>query len=189
MKKYKGKHLRSTGKPAALIAALVVLICCAVGGTIAFIIAQTHPVTNTFEPASVSAQVTEKFENNVKTDVNAVNTSNIDAYLRIRLVSYRVNEDGEHIGGTAEIPAFTLGEGWFEQDGIYYYSRPVAPNESPATNLAESITLVEYEDADGGRQVIEVMAEAIQATPAGAAAEAWHVSVNPDGTLSKGAAS
>lgn len=34
-----------------------------------------------------------------------------------------------------------------------------------------------YTDADGGKQVIEVMAEAIQAEPARAVGEAWGVTI------------
>ena len=46
----------------------------------------------------------------------------------------------------------------------YYYTLPVAPGGKPATDLISSITLTgSYSDADGGKQVIEVMAEAIQA--------------------------
>ena len=123
----------------------------------------------------------------MKKDVTAKNTSNIDAYLRIKLVSYRVNTDGERIGGTVVIPNFTPGSGWFEQDGFYYYHKPVAPGEIPEVNLIgdSGITLVTYTDADGGKQVIEVIAEAIQAKPTSVVADQWNVTVNDSGTISK----
>ena len=35
-------------------------------------------------------------------------------------------------------------------------------------------------DPDGGKQVIEVMAEAIQSEPVQAVGEAWGVSISPD---------
>ena len=105
----------------------------------------------------------------------------------MKLVTYRVNSDGERIGGTAVIPNFTPGEGWFEKDGFYYYKSPVAPNKTPATNLIgnDGITLVEYTDADGGRQVIDVIAEAIQSVPASVVAENWDVTVDKDGVTIK----
>ena len=56
---------------------------------------------------------------------------------------------------------------------------PVAKNASPATDLIDSINLKDkYDDADGGKQVIEVMAEAIQSEPAEAVGEAWGVTIS-----------
>lgn len=49
----------------------------------------------------------------------------------------------------------------------------------------DGITLVEYTDADGGRQVIEVIAEAIQSVPASVVAENWDVTVDKDGVTIK----
>ena len=84
----------------------------------------------------------------------------------------------QHIGGTAELPAFTLGENWVEKDGYYYYTLPVAPGKTPAANLADKMTLTaSYDDADGGKQALDVMAEAIQSTPEEAVADAWGVKI------------
>lgn len=116
------------------------------------------------------------------------NTSNIDAYIRVKLVTYRVNDKGEKIGGTATIPNFTLGAGWFEKDGFYYYNKTVAQDAKPTTDLIgdSGITLVKYNDADGGRQVVEVIAEAIQSVPTSVVAEKWKVKVDTDGVTIKG---
>ena len=90
--------------------------------------------------------------------------------------------------GSQSIPSFTPGEGWFEKDGFYYYKNPVAPDATPVTDLIgkDGITLVEYNDADGGKQVIEVIAEAIQSVPTDVVKNKWNVTVNADGTISKG---
>ena len=48
-----------------------------------------------------------------------------------------------------------------DDEGYYYYTQPVAPGGQPAADLIGSpgISLEDsYEDADGGKQVIEVMA-------------------------------
>ena len=50
---------------------------------------------------------------------------------------------------------------------------------------SSGIELQSYTDADGGRQVIEVIAEAIQSVPASVVADKWKVTVNADGTISK----
>ena len=160
-----------------LVVSVLALVLAVAGGTLAWLVANSGPVTNTFTPATVSCEVEETFKNNVKSNVNVRNTSNIDAYLRVKLVTYRVNEAGQHIGGTAAIPGFTPGDGWVEHDGFYYYTKPVAPNTVPENPLigTSGITLSEYTVVDGGKQVIEVMAEAIQSQPDNAVRQAWGI--------------
>lgn len=164
-----------------LVVSVLALVLAVAGGTLAWLVANSGPVTNTFTPATVSCEVEETFKNNVKSNVNVKNTSNIDAYLRVKLVTYRVNGADQHIGGTAAIRNFTPGEDWVEHDGFYYYTKPVAPNTVPENPLIGTlgITLSEYTDVDGGKQVIEVMAEAIQSQPETAVGEAWGVKIAP----------
>ena len=183
----KRRSSTASTKMMVLAISIILLLSTAVMGTMMFLVSKTPVVTNTFDPAKVTCEVQEQFDGTVKKDVTAKNTGNIDAYLRIKLVSYRVNTDGERIGGTVVIPNFTPGSGWFEQDGFYYYHKPVAPGEIPDVNLIgdSGITLVTYTDADGGKQVIEVIAEAIQAKPTSVVADQWNVTVNDSGTISK----
>lgn len=183
----KRRSSTASTKMMVLAISIILLLSTAVMGTMMFLVSKTPVVTNTFDPAKVTCEVQEQFDGTVKKDVTAKNTSNIDAYLRIKLVSYRVNTDGERIGGTVVIPNFTPGSGWFEQDGFYYYHKPVAPGEIPEVKLIgdSGITLVTYTDADGGKQVIEVIAEAIQVKPTSVVADQWNVTVNDSGTISK----
>lgn len=167
-----------------LVVSVLALVLAVAGGTLAWLVANSGPVTNTFTPAQVSCEVKENFDGTYKKKVNVKNTSDIDAYLRVKLVTYRVNDAGQHIGGTAEIPTFTLGENWVKHGDFYYYTLPVAPEKTPAANLIDTITLTgSYNDADGGKQVIEVMAEAIQSLPTTTVTSVWPVTVNADGTL------
>ena len=157
---YHGKHLakKSSGrklkrcKTGALILSLLLLVTAAVGGTVAYLLTQTEPVTNTFTPSHVTCKVTESFDGTVKKNVNVTNTGDTDAYIRVKLVTYRVNDKGEHIGGTAEIPSFTPGANWKEFGGYYYYTLPVDSGKQPKVSLISSITLKDtYTDADGGK--------------------------------------
>lgn len=157
------KCKRKSSKAGILILSLILLITTVVGGTLAYLITKTDSIKNTFNPSSVESEITEEFDGTYKRNVNVKNTGDIDAYVRVKLVTYRVKGDNQHIGGTAEIPAFIPGDGWVKNGGYYYYTKPVAPGEKPAANLIDEIALVSYDDADGGKQVIEVMAEAIQA--------------------------
>ena len=161
-----------------IIASIVLTVIAVVSGTIAFLLTNAGPLTNTFTPSSVSTEITEDFDGTYKTNVNAKNTGDIEAYIRIRLVTYRVDDENKRIGGTAQIPEFTPGENWVKYGEYYYYTLPVAPNEKPAANLIYKIALTEYDDADGGKQVVEVLAEAIQSDPAAAVNDAWGVSIS-----------
>ena len=181
---YKPQHQktkRKGGKTGALLLSLLLIAALAVSGTVAYLLTETKPVQNTFTPSNVSCQVTEEVTNNVKKNVNVKNTGNTDAYIRVKLVTYRVNDKGQHIGGVAEIPGFEPGTNWKEFGGYYYYTLPVAAGQSTTTPLIgePGITLTgSYSDADGGKQVIEVMAEAIQSSPANAVGSSWGVTIS-----------
>lgn len=196
--RYEGKHRKAaapargrslrTGRLTTMVIATVLLLALAIGGTLAWLSTKDAPIQNTFLPTKVTCEVTESFDGSsgVKSNVNVKNTGTINAFIRVKLVTYRTNDQGQHIGGTASLPEFTLGENWVSYDGYYYYTLPVAPGESPRTNLADSMTLNgSYTDTDGGKQSIDVMAEAIQSVPEAAVKAAWGAgfSINADGSL------
>ena len=109
------------------------------------------------------------------------NTGNAAAYLRIRLVSYYVYDNGSIAGSvSSQYPMLTLRNGWIAgTDHTYYYPTPVEPGAKTGI-LCDPITLGTVELADGTPvyQVLEVFAEAIQAEPVGAVQEAWNVTVS-----------
>lgn len=178
---YHGRRTRHTNKKKAglFLISLLILVIVVIGGTVAYLVTNTVPVQNSFTPASVACEVTEAFDGNTKSHVNVINTGNTDAYIRVKLVTYRVNQEGQHMGGMAAIPHFDSGENWVYYEGYYYYTLPVEPGGKPAANLINRVQLsASYDDADGGRQVIEVMAEAIQSSPAEAAGSSWGVSIS-----------
>lgn len=150
----KTKKRTTSNRTLVLAIALVLVLGCGVMGTLMFLVDKTSEVKNTFSPSAVACKVNESFDGTVKKNVNVTNTSDINAYIRVKLVTYRVNADKKKIGGTAEIPSFEPGDGWFKKDGFYYYSKPVAPGKRPAVNLIgeNGITLKSsYADSDGGR--------------------------------------
>lgn len=181
------KTLR-TGRVTAIVMATVLLLALAIGGTVAWLSTKDTPITNTFTPSKVACEVQEEFNSTTgeKTDVNVQNTGDIDAFIRVKLVTYRTNDKGQHIGGTAALPDFALGAGWVKHGDYYYYTKPVEPNRTPEANLTNKMTLKgNYDDADGGRQAIDVMAEAIQSVPAAAVQAAWgnDFKIAEDGSL------
>ena len=195
--RYEGKHRKAvapahgkalrTGRLTTMVIATVLLLALAIGGTVAWLSTKDAPITNTFNPSKVACEVTEKFDGStgVKSNVNVKNTGTINAFIRVKLVTYRTNDQGQHIGGTASLPAFTLGANWVKYGDYYYYTLPVAPKEKPEADLISSITLESYTDVDGGHQAIDVMAEAIQSVPEDAVKAAWgaEFSIGADGSL------
>ena len=189
--KYEARHLqrrrkRRSKKTGMLFLSLLLVIGMVVGGTVAWLSTKSAPITNTFLPSHVSCSVTEEFNGTTKSNVNVTNTGDIDAFIRVKLVTYRVNDEEQHIGGIAKIPDFTPGAGWVENGDYYYYTKPVAPGTKPAAALISSIDLIgSYTDADGGKQAIDVMAEAIQSVPEDAVQAAWGegFSIGTDGSL------
>ena len=182
----RGRSLR-TGRLTTMVIATVLLLALAIGGTLAWLSTKDDPIQNKFLPTKVTCEVTEKFNGTTgeKTKVNVKNTGTIDAFIRVKLVTYRTNDQGQHIGGTASLPAFTLGANWVKYGDYYYYTLPVAPKEKPEADLISSITLESYTDVDGGHQAIDVMAEAIQSVPEDAVKAAWgaEFSIGADGSL------
>ena len=188
--KYEGKHRKAKAQPVrrktyhkgrltAMVIATAVLLALAIGGTVAWLSTEDAPITNTFNPSKVACEVTESFNGKVKSSVNVKNTGDTEAYIRVKLVTYRTNDQGQHIGGTATLPSFTPGANWLKYGDYYYYTLPVAAGEKPTNNLTDSMTLTTaYVDADGGHQSIDVMAEAIQSGPAQAVGQAWGVSIS-----------
>lgn len=181
--KHAGKRTskRPTGRLAAMALATVLLLALTIGGTVAWLTSKTNDITNTFTPSKVMCAVSEFFDEDtgVKSNVNVTNVGDTDAFIRVKLVTYRTNAEGKHIGGVAEVPKFTPGDGWVKYGDYYYYTKPVAPNAQPEKALIDNIQLASsYPDADGGYQAMDVMAEAIQSQPAQAVGEAWGVSIS-----------
>lgn len=183
MKLYGGRSHNGKRSLAALIA-LVLIICVAVGGTIAYIVTQTDKVENKFTPADVEIKIHEAFNGADKSSITVQNVQadkNVPCYIRVKLVS-NMQDDKGNVTGSAVINTFKLNDKWFDGgDGCYYYKDVVAVGDSTANLLAngEKITLTTG-------QVVEVLAEGIQATPDTAVTSAWPVTV-VNGQLNKGA--
>ena len=88
-----GKRVMKTKKTVALVA-LLVLLCCTVAGTVAYLVTSTDPVTNTFTPASVTTEVEEEFDGTTKSDVQIKNTGDIDAYIRAAIIINWADKQG-----------------------------------------------------------------------------------------------
>ena len=171
-----------------LIAGAALSIAAAVGLTLAFMFKKAEK-TNLFIPAEVACAVREKLDNkevtgiavgSEKSDIRVENTGNVKEFIRLRLVSYYVDAD-ENIVGTvsSQYPALILKNDWIAgANRTYYYPYPVEPGSLTGI-LCEPFTLgqTQLENGTVVYQVMEVIAEAVQAEPSDAAQEVWGVTV------------
>lgn len=157
-------------RTAVLLIAVLLLITTAVGSTAAFLVTKTEPVVEAFAYAQFSCQVT---------DTLAVqNTGTAQAYIR---ASYAVNWLDREENIVAAVPedySCDLAENpqWGKGgDGYFYYPYPVDPGDEAPSLLTCSVSRPENPEYTLS---VEVVAEAIQSTPAEAAEDAWSVRVS-----------
>ena len=173
MKLYGGRPSRESKKSLTALIALILIVCLAVGGTVAFIVTQTQAVKNTFTPSDVTVDIQEDFDGNIKSSITVLNVNDADkedvpCYIRVKLVSNIQDNDG-NVLKAAPLGKISLGNDWIDGgDGCYYYKNVVEVGQRTSNLLADgaSITLT-----DG--QVVEVLAEGIQAMPKQAVIDAW----------------
>ena len=180
-----GKRVMKTKQPVALVA-LLVLLCCTVAGTLAYLVDKTPEVKNTFEPAKVTTEVNESFTGGVKRNVTIKNTGDIPAYIRAAVIINWADANGNVYGGgtpaasTEEVTGdYTISyntDGSWKQIGDYwYYTEPVAADSLTEKALIESCTPVAGKAPEGYDLQVTILADGIQSEPLTAIKEAWHV--------------
>ena len=184
-----GKRVMKTKQPVALVA-LLVLLCCTVAGTLAYLVDSTDPVTNTFTPASVTTQVEEEFNGTTKSDVRIKNTGNIDAYIRAAVIVNWADAQGNVSGTPVKDSDYTIiynESDWFQgSDGYWYYTKPVAPNDGLTDILIKSCAPAANMAPEGYDLQVTILADGIQSVPADAVQQAWGVTVDSSGQLTAG---
>lgn len=153
-------------KKLILAALIVVLLAASVGGTIAFLSIKTDPVVNTFTPEQVTCNIDEDFDGSKKTSIIVENTCDIPVYIRVALIPYWQDADGNVAGKESWTPSFTLNSGWTKGDDGYYYCNSIIQPKGNTPSLSDSIPLPSAED--GTKAVLVIAAEAIQAQGMGA---------------------
>lgn len=172
----------SGGRKAALILSLCLIFALAVGTTVALLVAHTNAVTNTFTAAKSKITIEEKTDDGIKSEIYVKNEGTATSYVRVKLVCNWVDKDGNVSATPVPAPTITNSD-WFEQDGIYYYKAPVAPNDQ-TSNLLDGNPIEQPEGAPEGYHLeVTVLAESIQAAPDSAVTEAWKVVKVDNGAL------
>lgn len=152
-----------------LIVSLILILAVGTTATLAFL-ADSDSLTNTFTPAHVTCTVTESFNGTAKSDVKVTNTGDTDAYIRVAVVANWVKD------GSVVAPAGITLEpvnGWFSDGNYYYYPAVVAPNGGQTKALFSGAITAPTAPVNGAKLQVDILAEAIQATPKSAVEAAW----------------
>lgn len=190
---YKGKRIKKfthmSKRAALLVLSLVMILSISVGGTLAYLIAQTGPKTNTFQPGDVTTETyepgwTDKVSDEKK-DVSFINTGNVPVYMRAQIVVEWVAENGDVLAvvpeeGEGKDYKLTLASNdkWEKQGDFYYYKeivqgKPKDGNAFRTAELIESCKLLK-DNPDGCRLRVVVLSQAVQADAnQKAVTEAW----------------
>ena len=150
-----------------VVVSLVLVLTAAVGGTVAYIIDVAGPVVNTFDPSHVLCEV--------QTDTSIKNTGDTAAYIRAFVVLNYKN--GEIIQAGTSPVEITLesNSGWEKSGNYYYYTYPVSASGSTTSLVSNKDALLDV--TGNGTPTLEIVAQAIQATPADAVKDAWGADV------------
>lgn len=181
---YNGSHAKANNKPrirmnklAILFIAVVMLIGAVVGTTVAFLVTETKPVENKFSYAKISTEITEEFDGAVKSNVQIKNTGDTAAYIRATYVVTWRDMNGNVVPSVPDGYTYTLTENpdstWKKIGDYFYYPTPVEPNSSTLGSLL--YCEVKYPAEHEYQLHVEILASAIQSTPANAVTDAWGV--------------
>lgn len=179
------KTKRWTIKQLSLLLSIVLIATVTAGGSLAYIFTQTDGLTNTFKPVEVTCDVVETFDNNIKSNVKIQNTGDIAAYIRAAVVVTWQNDAGDVLSDIPEkgtdYSITYANDGWDidTTDGYYYYTRVVPAGDNKVTGvlISECKQLKAAPEA-GYYLCVEIIADAIQATPTNVVADNWGVTVS-----------
>lgn len=173
------RRRRRTQRPTLLLTALVLIFGALVGSTVAFLFTNTGAVTNTFNPSSVTTEIVEEFNGEVKKNVTVKNTGDIPAYIRAAVVVTWQNDAGQVYAetpteGTDYTVTWTKDDWVKYTDGYYYYTSAVAAGASTGVLLTDCKP-VEGKAPNGYYLCVEILASGIQSEPETAVIDAWGV--------------
>ncbi|MCR4963725.1 MAG: SipW-dependent-type signal peptide-containing protein [Firmicutes bacterium] len=178
------KHTRRT----ALIVSLAVIVCCLIGGTIAWLTDTTDQITNTFTIGKVDIDLTEQNPANktaqmipgsdiTKDPKVTVDASSEDCYVYIQITN-----------NAADYLDWTIANGWTAlsgQTGVYYreYTKSTTGAEYPVladnkVTVKSTLTNAQMDAAAQTPPTLAFKAYAIQKTNITDAADGW-AKLNP----------
>ena len=174
-------------KIAALIAAIVLVIGCTAGGTVAWLVSKPAPITNVFTVGNIKAELTEtKKEFKIvpgvditKDPVATVKANSENCYLFVKLTEGNWPTFTEADNTTRKVK-YEIADGWTKlEDGVYYREVPKKDTDQAFHVLQNDKVTVsntltkENADAIAGTPKLTVAVYAVQKESMGSAADAW----------------
>ena len=170
--------MKNNKKKFTLGICLALIAAFAIGGTVAYLSAKTDKVENTFIPVEVNPEIDEKVENNVKTYAKVNNNSNTDVYIRADVIITWKNTQTNEVLPVKDTD-YSIewnNTDWFSKDGILYHKAKVSENGSTA-NIFTNCKPIADPPKEGYTLNVEILAQAVQATPDTAVTDLWGVAV------------
>lgn len=186
------KHRRSiSGKMFVTMLAVVLLVGCIIGGTVAWLTDQTNPITNTFTYGDINITLGETTGN----DYKIIPGVNIDKNPKVTVkkdseacwLFVKVEEEGTFVANKV---TYSIADGWTKGDGtkipanVYYRAVDAVTNDTDFAVLKDNKIYVSEELSKSDIQSISAQpkltftAYAVQQSGSNNAAEAW-AKVNP----------
>lgn len=188
-------------KIAALIAAIVLVIGCTAGGTVAWLVSKPAPIVNVFTVGNINAELTETATafkivpgvNIAKDPVATVTANSEDCYLFVKLTeeNWPTFTEATEAGSTRKVE-YKIADGWTElesEHGVYYREVLKKDTENRAfpvlkdNQVTVSSTLTK-ENADAIQKAdapkLTVAVYAVQKEGMGSAADAWETAKTKD---------
>lgn len=180
-------------KIAALIAAIVLVIGCTAGGTVAWLVSKPDPIVNVFTVGDINATLTEttkefKIVPGVDIDkdpVATVEANSEDCYLFVKLTeeNWPAFTEATEAGSTRKVE-YKIADGWKElksENGVYVYYREVTKSDTDQpfdvlkdNKVTVSNTLTKEEaNAITGTPKLTVAVYAVQKEGMDSAGKAW----------------
>lgn len=168
-----------------VLASVLVLAIGLVGTTLAWLLTETKPITNTFDPTKITTEIEEE-PGFTKDNVKVKNTGDVKAYIRAMVIINWQDEDGNVYAvapkeGTDYTLTWSMVD-WVKSGDYYYYTKPVEAEDSTGV-LFTNCAPVTGKAPEGYELCVEILADSIQSEPPKAVKDAWGVKVNTDGTL------
>lgn len=178
-------------KIAALIAAIVLVIGCTAGGTVAWLVSKPDPITNVFTVGNINATLTETAKefkivpgvDITKDPVATVKANSEDCYLFVQLTEGNWPAFTETGSSTRKVK-YEIAKGWTKlksENGVYVYYREVTKKDTDQpfdvlkdNKVTVSNTLTkENADAITGDPKLTVAVYAVQKEGMGSVDKAW----------------
>ena len=197
MKNYANRRRSVSSRMFIAMLALVLVIGCAVGGTIAWLTAQTDPVVNTFTYGDINIELTETKPESQQAkiipgvDIEKDPKVTVKANSEACWLFVKVEETGTFVDNKV---TYSIADGWTQGDGtnipanVYYRAVDAVTNDTDFAVLKDNKIYVSEELSKSDIQSITAQpkltftAYAVQKDGIANAAAAWEKAVPPTTT-------